>query len=89
MKKSIFVFYLFISSLSFAQQTDVVDFKRVEALIVFNQFQVDSTNYNSYDIKFNILKPTDSIYLDAIDMKFKHVALNDSEINYRNDGKKL
>jgi aminopeptidase N len=89
MKKSIFVFYLFISSLLFAQQINVVDFKRVEALIVFNQFEVDSTNYNSYDIKFNILKPTDSIYLDAVAMKFKHVALNDSEIKYRNDGKKL
>lgn len=74
---------------SYAQQTDKVDFKRVEALIVFNQFQVDSTNYNSYEVKFNIVNPTDSIYLDAVDMKFKHVALDGSKANYRNDGKKL
>ncbi|MGB1231051.1 MAG: M1 family metallopeptidase [Winogradskyella sp.] len=89
MKKIVIVFQLLISVLSFAQQTDIVDFKRVEALIVFNQFQVDSTNYNSYNIQFDSLKPTDSIYLDAIDMKFKHVALNGNEVEYKNNGKKL
>ncbi len=74
---------------SFAQQTDYVDFKRVEALIVFNQFTVDSTVYNSYEIDFKINKPIDSIYLDAVGMKFKNVALNNAKVNYKNDGKHL
>ena len=37
-------------SFSYAQQTDYVDFKRVEALIVFNQLAIDSTTYNSYQV---------------------------------------
>ena len=72
-----------------AQQTDKVDFKRVEALMVFNQLMIDSTTYNSYEIDFKILKQTDSIYLDAINMDFKHVALNNSAAKFKNDGKKL
>jgi aminopeptidase N len=52
-----------------AQQTEYVDFKRVEALIVFNQIEIDSTLFNSYEMTFDILKKTDSIYLDAVNMK--------------------
>ena len=84
-----FCFLLFVSLFSNAQQTDYVDFRRVEALLVFNQLAVDSTTYNSYEIDFKILKPTDSIYLDAVNMKFKHVALNNSAATFKNDGEKL
>ena len=89
MKKNLFAFCLFIIGISFAQQKNIVDFKRAEALIVFNQLAVDSTTYNSYEIDFEILKSTDSIYLDAVNMKFKHVALNNSAATFKNDGKKL
>ncbi|WP_296317797.1 M1 family metallopeptidase [Winogradskyella sp. UBA3174] len=89
MKKILVVFCVFMVTTSFAQQTDYVDFKRVEALIVFNQFTVDSTVYNSYEIDFKINKPIDSIYLDAVGMKFKNVALNNAKVNYKNDGKHL
>ena len=75
--------------MTFAQQTEYVDFKRVEALIVFNQFEVDSTNYNTYDISFEMLKSNDSIFLDAIDMRIKHVSLDGLEVKYKNDGEKL
>ncbi|WP_430468487.1 M1 family metallopeptidase [Winogradskyella ouciana] len=88
--KRFFVVLLFFSMLvSFAQQTDSVDFKRVEALIVFNQLAVDSTTYNAYEVDFKILKQTDSIYLDAVNMEFKHVALNNTATDFKNDGKKL
>jgi aminopeptidase N len=89
MKHILILFCLFITSFSYAQQTDYVDFKRVDALIVFNQFAVDSTTYNSYEIDFEILKATDSIYLDAVNTDFLHVALNNTAVNYKNDGKKL
>lgn len=89
MKKIFVLFCFFLACVSFAQQTDKVDFKNLESLIVFNQFTVDSTLFNTYEIKFDILKPTDSIYLDAINMEFKHVALNGKAVNFKNDGKKL
>jgi aminopeptidase N len=89
MKKLLIVFGLFFTSIFFAQQANTVDFKSVEALIVFNQLAIDSTTYNSYEVDFEIFKSTDSIYLDAVNMRFKHVALNNSSIKYRNDGKKL
>lgn len=72
-----------------AQQTDYVDFKKVETVLLFNQLKVDSTVFNSYEVKFDILKPTDSIYLDAVDMKFINVALNKTSIKHKNNGKKL
>jgi aminopeptidase N len=89
MKKYFVVFYLLFAGFSFAQQQDIVDFKRVEALIVFNPMVVDSTIYNTYEIDFEILKDTDSIYLDAVNMKFKHVAVNNRAAKFKNDGKKL
>jgi len=76
-------------SFSYAQQTDYVDFKRVEALVVFNQLAIDSTTYNSYQVHFDMLNPKDSIYLDAVGMKFDHVALNNKAVDFKNDGKKL
>ncbi|WP_298553854.1 M1 family metallopeptidase [uncultured Algibacter sp.] len=76
-------------NLLIAQQTKFVDFKKIETVLAFNQMKVDSTVFNSYEIKFDILKQTDSIYLDAIGMKFLNVALNEVSVKYKNDGKKL
>ena len=89
MKKLLFFAYCLIGFTINAQQTEYVDFKRVESVIFYNQIVVDSTVYNSYDVTFDVLKKTDSIYLDAIDMRFKGVALNGKAAKYRNDGKKL
>ena len=80
---------VFFSVFVNAQQTEYVDFKKVKSVILFNQINVDSTVFNSYEIKFDILKNTDSIYLDAVNMKFQNVALNEKSINYKNDGKTL
>jgi len=89
MKKILVFFGVLFTNILFAQQTEIVDFKRVEALIVFNQFEADTTAYNSYEIDFDILSPKDSIYLDAVNMRFKHVALNNAAVDFKNDGKKL
>ena len=89
MKYYILSFLLCVSVFTSAQQTDVVDFKKVEAVILFNQINVDSTAYNSYKITFDVLKETDSIYLDAINMRFKNLTLNKTSVNFRNNGKKL
>ncbi|PWH82496.1 aminopeptidase [Algibacter marinivivus] len=79
----------FCFNLLTAQQTDIVDFKKVESVLLFNQMKVDSTVFNSYEVKFDILKQTDSIYLDAINMKFLNVALDKNAVKYKNDGSKL
>ncbi|WP_298496580.1 M1 family metallopeptidase [uncultured Algibacter sp.] len=84
-----FIFLCFCANLLLAQQTDYVDFKEVKSVLSFNQMKVDSTVFNSYEIKFNILKKTDSVYLDAVNMKFLNVALNETSVEYKNDGKKL
>ncbi|SFZ91776.1 aminopeptidase N [Flaviramulus basaltis] len=89
MKHLVSLFFLLITFLGFSQQTENVDFKKVNSVIVFNQIAVDSTIFNSYEIKFDILKKTDSIFLDAVNMQFQNVALDEKCIKYRNDGKKL
>ena len=38
---------------------------------------------------FKILKPVDSIFMDAVDMKFFNVGLNGKRIRFRNDSKKI
>lgn len=89
MNRIIQFFFLIATSLLLAQQTKIVDFKKVNTVLNFNQMKVDSTVFNSYEIKFKILKQTDSIYLDAINMKFLNVALNQTSVKYKNNGKKL
>ena len=89
MKYIISFFSFFFSVVSMAQQTDYVDFKSIEAAVFFNEIQVDSTLFDDFETKFDILKPIDSIYLDAIDMRFENVTLNGKPIKYKNDGKKL
>ncbi|MEP3836381.1 MAG: M1 family metallopeptidase [Algibacter sp.] len=79
----------FCAHLLGAQQTHYVDFKEVKTVLAFNQMKVDTTVFNSYEIKFDVLKQTDSVYLDAIDMKFSSVELNKSTVKFKNDGKKL
>lgn len=83
------VFFFFIVMLSFSQQVDFVDFKKAKVLYVFNQIETNNSIYNSYSIQFNILKNTDSIYLDAVNMTFKNVALNGVSTSYKNDKNKL
>ena len=82
------VFTLF-SVISIAQQTKLVDFKTINAVIFFNEIQVDSTLFDSFEVDFDILRKVDSIYLDAVDMRFENVSLNGKSVDYRNDGKKL
>ncbi|QRM91018.1 M1 family peptidase [Lacinutrix sp. WUR7] len=89
MKRILFLFLILFSLVVKAQQTDFVDFKKVDAVVFFNQIRIDSTLYDSYEARFDILKKTDSIYLDAVHMKFKNIALNGKKIKYKNDGKKL
>jgi len=83
------VFLILFSVFVHAQQTEIVDYKKVDAVVFFNQIRIDSTVYDSYETTFDILKKTDSIYLDAVNMKFKNVSLNGKKVLYKNEGNKL
>lgn len=83
------IIFCFCANILMAQQTDYVDFKEVKSVLLFNQMKVDSTIFNSYEVKFDVLKQTDSVYLDAINMKFLNIALDEKPVKFKNDGKKL
>ncbi|MBQ0786682.1 MAG: M1 family peptidase, partial [Oceanihabitans sp.] len=89
MKRILFLLFILISTAIHAQQTDIVDFKKLDAVVFFNQIKIDSTLYDSLELRFDILKKTDSIYLDAVGMQFKNIALNGKKVKFKNDGKKL
>lgn len=67
-----FYFLLFFGVIH-AQQVDVVDFKRIHAYLSFKD---ENTVSGFVFVNFKILKATDSIYLDAVNMDFRSVKLN-------------
>ena len=71
MKKLLVVCLLFISVFSNAQQTDYVDYKSAKTYLGITP---DSSKvYGKVWYNLEILKSTDSIFLDAVDMKFDNV----------------
>jgi len=72
-----------------AQQSDDVDFKKIEATVWFDETDIKTVNIFNYEIEFDILKRTDSIFIDAVNMEFHHVLLNKEPVEIINDGKKL
>ncbi|RNC86412.1 MAG: M1 family peptidase [Winogradskyella sp.] len=90
MKRLWLVFYFFCGVLVSAQQTDYVDFKKIEADI---SFFIDSSRVYGYEtITFKIIKPTDSIFIDAKNMKLRDLYLKDSpliEVDFTQDENKI
>ncbi|QQX76733.1 MULTISPECIES: M1 family metallopeptidase [Aequorivita] len=67
-----FLFALFFSSVTaFAQQTDVVDFLRIEALI--RPDVVEKKIAGRFVATFEVLKETDSIFMDAVNIKIDEI----------------
>jgi len=67
-----FLFALFFSSVTaFAQQTDVVDFLRIEALI--RPDVVEKKIAGRFVVTFEVLKETDSIFMDAVNIKIDEI----------------
>jgi len=75
------------SSIAFSQQTDYVDFKQIQAHVV-PDVSTKSVSGN-LTVVFDILKSTDSIFLDSQNMTFSKVLWNGSKIRFENDGKRL
>lgn len=82
----IVVFFLFIQLLS-GQIQDKIDFVRAEVLIEptpsENRIKGDVAYY------FKVIEDVDSMYLDAVDIDFSMVYMDENKIDYDYNGKKI
>ncbi|WP_406683579.1 M1 family metallopeptidase [Seonamhaeicola sp. MEBiC1930] len=67
------IFFLFNLSLCFSQQTDYVDFKKLNADISFDTSQ--NKVYGEVKFTFEILNRTDSIFIDAVGMRYRGIRM--------------
>ncbi|MBA4744027.1 MAG: M1 family metallopeptidase [Muricauda sp.] len=82
----ILVFFLFVQLLS-AQIQDKVDFVRAEVLI--EPTPSENRINGSVTYQFDVIEDVGSIYLDAVDLEFSSVSLDEAKIDYDYNGKKL
>lgn len=81
-----YIFLLFTSFL-FAQQTQYVDFKSVSGQLTLNP--KEKLVLGTVDFQFDVLKECDTISLDAKNMEFSNVKVNEKEIMFINTNKEL
>ena len=79
--------FFFISTFTFAQQTQFVDFKSVQGKIAVNS--IEKTVFGDVNYHFDVLKSIDTIKIDAQNMEFSDLKLNGKPINYINTQKQL
>ena len=81
-----YIFLLFTTFI-FAQQTKFVDFKTVSGQLSLNAKEKSVSG--SVDYQFEVLKPIDTIKIDAKNMEFTKVQINNKEAVFVNTGKQL
>lgn len=81
-----FIFFI-ISVLGFSQQIDHVDFRTAKIEVSIKPDSAMVSGLVKY--KFKVLKSVDSLFIDAVRMKFDSVYLNGKKVNYFNDSSKL
>ncbi|MBU2929614.1 M1 family metallopeptidase [Winogradskyella psychrotolerans] len=79
MKKIFIAFCVFISGLCYAQQTDYVDYKKANGLLA--TVLDSSTVKGKVSYSLDIIKATDSIFLNAVNMTFENVEIRVGESN--------
>ncbi|WP_370479670.1 M1 family metallopeptidase [Tamlana flava] len=77
----------FLVAISWGQQTDYVDFKTAKIMVAFKPDSSKVFGIATY--KFDVLKPMDSLYLDAVSMEFDNVSINEKVVDYSNSQKKI
>ena len=78
---------LLFSVFSFAQQTKFVDFKSVLGKIEINP--IEKSVFGEVTYEFQVTSATDTIRIDAQNMTFMNLKINNSLVNYKNSGKKI
>lgn len=79
--------FLLLPFFSFAQQTQSVDFKSVSAKLAVDPVQKTVSGFVNYD--FEVLKAIDTVKIDAQNMTFTDIKVNNKKIAYINSGKQL
>jgi aminopeptidase N len=79
--------FLLLSAFSFAQQTKFVDFKSVLGKIEINPIEKSVSGEVTYD--FEVKSVIDTIRIDAQNMTFTNLKINNTVVNYKNSGKKI
>ena len=88
MKRRFFLFFLYHFSVAiFAQKQPAVDFKHLEAQLTLTPQKGQISG--DLVFTFDVLKPTDSIFIDARKMTFSDVLLNNKSVEISNDGQHL
>lgn len=80
-------FFLFFSVLAFSQQYKSVDFIKCDAYLVPNFKDKSISGQVFYE--FKVLKNIDTIKIDAVNIEFNEVQLNNKPIKFHNSGKSL
>jgi aminopeptidase N len=80
-------FLLFISAFSFAQQTKSVDFTSVLGKIEINALDQSVSGEVTYT--FNVLQSIDTIKIDAQNMNFFNLKINNSEVKSINKSRQI
>lgn len=83
----LYLFLLWISFFSFAQQIQNVDFISCDALVIPNQLDKSISGVVTYN--FKVFKLIDTIKIDAVNMKFNTVKINNVVVKYKNSGSTL
>lgn len=81
------IYLLFFSFISFAQQSTKVDFTKCHSIVAPDHHLkkvVGSVVYH-----FKVLQPIDTIRIDAKDMNFREVKINNKPVNFKNNQKEL
>ncbi|WPO77941.1 M1 family aminopeptidase [Flavobacterium sp. KACC 22761] len=81
-----YIFFL-ITSFAFAQQTQFVDFKTVSGQLKLNTLEKSISG--NVDYGFTVLKTIDTIKIDAKNMEFSNVKINNNNVVFVNSGKQL
>jgi len=79
--------FLFITGFAFAQQTQFVDFKSVNGQLKLNA--IEKSVFGMVDYQFEVLKPLDTIKIDAKNMEFSKVQIDNKDVVFINTGKEL
>ena len=82
-----YLILFFLTALSFGQQTSKVDFIKCNA-IVSPLFETKSIN-GTINYEFKVLNTIDTIRIDAKNMEFTNLKINNKSVNFKNNSKEL
>lgn len=79
--------FIFLSAFTFAQQSQSVDFKTIDASIGINPIKRNVIGKVTYT--FEVKNATDTIKIDAVRMAFSNVRINEAVVPYKSNNKNL